>query len=893
MSEAEMTREALAREVAELRQQVAELKAELARAREESDPLLAGGEHLRALAEASPDCVFVIDRGATVRYVNAASARVFGRRPEDLVGKALGELFPPEGFEEQQHHIRKVFETGQPSFVETKTEFPGQALWLETLLVPLGGGGGEVHAILGIAHDITSRRRAEEALEASEHRHRSLVERMQDGIYEVDREGRYTFVNDVAVQRSGWPREWFLGRHYLEILRPEDRERARRNFEAAMRGEAVRPYELAYRSASGEMVYAEVSTTPISEGGRVVGMSGVSRNITDRKRAEEALQRERDRAQQHLDVAGVVMVALDADGNVTMLNREGCALLGWEESEALGRNWFDTFVPEGLRDEVKRGHDLLMAGHVEPMEHHENPVLTRRSEERLIAWHNAVLRDDRGRIVGTLSSGEDITERRRAEEALRESEARFRAIVTDQTEMINRFLPDGRVTFANEAAMRALGMAREELVGHSFFPLLPKDDQERLKSLLASLNAENPVGTIEHQVRTASGEIRWHQWTNRAICDGQGRVVEYQAVGRDITERKQAEDALRHSEAEKQAILDSMSEVVEYLDPDMRIVWANRAVAESLGRPLDQIVGRHCYAAWHGYSEPCPGCPTAKALRGGEPHEAEITSPDGRSWIVRGYPVRGAEGRIVGAVDLALDVTERKRAEQALHRRVELEEALSAISTRFINLPADEVDDSITDALETIGQLAGADRCVLFLLSDDGSRLRPGYRWCAQGIALPLGEIAHPWSIAKLQAGCTIHFPCVADLPPEADVEKAYFEERGVRSFAGVPTMCGKSLVGLLGFIAVRSERTWAPEDLALLKTLADVFASALQRRKAEEALRESEARYRNMVNTSLEGIWTVDAEGKTAFVNQRMAKMLGYSVEEIMGRSFLEFMDA
>ncbi|MFH1893985.1 MAG: PAS domain S-box protein [Candidatus Zixiibacteriota bacterium] len=141
--------------------------------------------------------------------------------------------------------------------------------------------------------------------------------------------------------------------------------------------------------------------------------------IAERKRAELEVQKERDRAQNYLDIAGAIFVVLNNRGEVTLINRKGCEILGFEERDILNRNWFNNFVPENSRTETKATFEELMAGHIEPAEYYENPILNRFGEERLIAWHNALLVNDKGRIVATLSSGEDITERQRADEALR------------------------------------------------------------------------------------------------------------------------------------------------------------------------------------------------------------------------------------------------------------------------------------------------------------------------------------------------------------------------------------------------------------------------------------------------------------------------------------------
>ena len=136
------------------------------------------------------------------------------------------------------------------------------------------------------------------------------------------------------------------------------------------------------------------------------------------------------------------------------------------------------------------------------------------------------------------------TERKRAEKALRESEARYRAVVEDQTELICRFLPDGTLSFVNEAYCRYFGKQRAELIGSSFMLLIPEQDREFIEEQFTSLSLENPVVTYERRVILHDGQIRWQQWTDRAIFDGQGRFIEFQSVGHDITEQVRVEEQL-------------------------------------------------------------------------------------------------------------------------------------------------------------------------------------------------------------------------------------------------------------------------------------------------------------------------------------------------------------
>ena len=127
------------------------------------------------------------------------------------------------------------------------------------------------------------------------------------------------------------------------------------------------------------------------------------------RQSEMMVRKEKNKIQNYLDLAGVILVLIDADQRVSLINKKGCQILGYEENEIVGKNWFDTFIPEVIREELRMTFKSFMKGETNPVEYFENPVLTKTGEERMVAWHNAVLRDEKGNGVNTLSSGEDKT----------------------------------------------------------------------------------------------------------------------------------------------------------------------------------------------------------------------------------------------------------------------------------------------------------------------------------------------------------------------------------------------------------------------------------------------------------------------------------------------------
>lgn len=142
---------------------------------------------------------------------------------------------------------------------------------------------------------------------------------------------------------------------------------------------------------------------------------------TERRQAEEALEKEKNKIQQYLDIAGVMFLLMNADQKVSLINKKGCEILGYDEKQIIGKNWFDNFIPERIRDKVKEVFRSLMNKEAEPIEYFENPVLTRNGRERIIEWHNSILKDEMGNIIGTISSGNDVTDRKKMETELQKT----------------------------------------------------------------------------------------------------------------------------------------------------------------------------------------------------------------------------------------------------------------------------------------------------------------------------------------------------------------------------------------------------------------------------------------------------------------------------------------
>lgn len=235
------------------------------------------------------------------------------------------------------------------------------------------------------------------------------------------------------------------------------------------------------------------------------------------------------------------------------------------------------------------------------------------------------------------------------------------------------------------------------------------------------------------------------------------------------------------------------------------------------------------------------------------------------------------------------DITERKRAEEKLKNRLEFENLISNISSNFINLHSDILDSAINEALGKIGRFASVDRSYLFLFSEDGSYMDNTHEWCAEGIEPQIDNLKElpvtlfPWWMAKLNNFETIHIPRVADLSDEANAEKEILESQDIKSVVVIPMISANTLLGFLGFDSVSQEKIWADEDILLLKTLSEIFISALERIKFETTLRENEQKLRNIFEHSTNLFYSHDTNHVLNYLSPQIKDILGYEVEEAL----------
>lgn len=316
----------------------------------------------------------------------------------------------------------------------------------------------------------------------------------------------------------------------------------------------------------------------------------------------------------------------------------------------------------------------------------------------------------------------EIAERKQAEEALRESENSYRAVVENAAEGI--VVVQGQtLQFVNPALVSMIGYSKEELLTRPFIEFVHPDHRDWTMGIhIKRFKGEEVPPIYELKVLDKKGNIIWVE-NNGILIEWRDKPATLNFL-RDVTERKKAEQAIWASESEKRSILNAISDHIIFHDTDLTIRWCNEAAARSVGMTHRELVGCHCYELWQGRSEPCEGCPVLRAIETGSYNAGIITTPDGKWWEIIGEPVLDRDGQIRGAIEISRDITERKKTEQALRESEERLKILfeSAPDTIYLIDSEGKFIDGNRAAEELIGftkdEIIGKNLAEMGLLSD-------------------------------------------------------------------------------------------------------------------------------------------------------------------------------
>jgi PAS domain S-box-containing protein len=677
-------------------------------------------QNYRLLFENATEGILVA-QGDRMVHVNPALVSLLDRPMDVITSRSFTDFIHPDDREKvmSRHLQRMKGDNPTTGYTFRIITGAGEERWVRINSTRMEWSGNP--ATLSFITDITKQKKAEVGLLSANEEYTNLLNQIQDVYYRSDTEGRLIKASHSWVTLLGYDDiSDCLGRSIEEFWQnPSERKGF---LEEVYRDGKVTNYEISLKKRDSTPVIIETSSHLYYDGeGETLGIEGTFRDITERKRQESILGIQLDLGlalQKTRGMQETLGACLDAAIKVSGMDSGGIYLVDEEKGAVdlfLSKNLGDEFVASVSHYLPGSDHSrMVMEGVPHYMPYSElaatySPIHEREEIKssafipitaggRSIACLNIASHKHAEIPEATRFALETIAtqistaiKRIKAEDALSRSEQRYRNVVEDQTEFISRFLPDGTHVFVNDAYCRYFHFAREEILGHRFRPRIPMEDKERVEKFFESLTPDSPIGTIEHRIVMPDGRIRWQWWSDRAIFDPDGTIMEYQSVGRDITETKEAEHALAESEAYYRSLAEASNDLIFMIDRDDNVTYVNKFAVEMLGKSRSDILGRKRSSLFpedvsiHQHHAIERVFETGERIRssgqivfGGIPH-----------WLDHSLvPVRDTEGNITRVLGISRDITELKRIEEELQEKTEeLESHNRVINTLLDTVP--------------------------------------------------------------------------------------------------------------------------------------------------------------------------------------------------------------
>jgi PAS domain S-box-containing protein len=577
----------IASSTAALEQHQLKLQNELMERARAEVALRASEERFRQIAESINEVFWVADIGRNeFVYVSPAYEHVWGRSCASLYANAKSavEAIHPDDVERVKAHAAAANPEGALEAVYRVVRPDGTIRWVRDRAFSVMDEDGKPYRIVGIAEDITESRKAEEALRESEQRFRELVEAARDVIFVLGADGTIRSLNPAFEQTTGRKAEDWIGRPFAPLIHPDDLPKAMELFAATLRGERSSPFELRVCSITGEYLTAEFATSPHVHEGNVIGVLGIGRDISERKRTEEALRRseEKFRTLAETMAAGTFIFQNE---KLVYVNEAAQRMTGYASAELLKQDFWKVIHPDHLVMVRERGRARLRGESVPSS--YEVKILTKSGETRWVAFTAGMI-DYQG-APAVLGTAFDITGRKLAEERLRKLQQEQQTILDLVPSFIWYKDCHNRILRLNRAAAQSIGKSVGEIEGRRTEEFYPDEAAKYYADDLEVIHSGKPKLGIVEELLTASGEKRWVQTDKVPMRDERGEVIGVIVSAMDITERKRAEEELRT----QAMVLQNMAEGVVVSSEEGVMLLTNPAFDAMFGYERGELTGKH------------------------------------------------------------------------------------------------------------------------------------------------------------------------------------------------------------------------------------------------------------------------------------------------------------
>jgi len=687
---------------------------DITESRRTQEALRQSEERFRIMADSCPAGIWVTDAQGVTRFINRAYREFCGLTSEQAQRDEGQLLLHPDDAAGYAGTFRRAVRDRTPFKAEARfRRSDGEWRWVELHAEPRFSPGGEYLGHVGASKDITERKRAQNALRESEERFRIMADSCPTGIWVTDEQGGTRFINRRYREFCGVTSEQVEPNAWQSRIHPDDRLEFVGAFQRALKERAPFRNEGRHRRADGEWRWVESYAVPrISSGGEFLGFVGTSKDITERKRAQNALRESEERFRIMADGCPAALWVTNAQGGTQFLNREVKEFFGASREHLERGEWQFLVHPDDLPEfaaAFQRAVRERGPFRAEVRFRHADGTwrwFTTHAEPRVSAD---------GEFLGHVGLSFDITERKRAEQALRESEERFRNMADGCPEAMWVTNADGSNNFLNRACREFSGTNYEQVVKGNWRSMVHPEDAEEYLGAIQRAVREHTNFKGEARLRRADGEWRWGVTHAVPRFSQSSEYLGHIGLSLDITERKQAEQALRTSEEKFRQLAENIREVFWMMDPASgKFLYVGPAYEQVWGRTCDSVYQNP--ASWLAAIHPDDLERSRRLFASqmqGEPVENEyrIRTPDGEEkWIrSRAFPVRDEGGKLIRVVGIAEDITERKRYEAELIEAREGADAANRAKSCFLANMSHEIRTPMNGVIGMLQLLALTD----------------------------------------------------------------------------------------------------------------------------------------------------------------------------------------
>ena len=832
-------------------------------------------QQLRSIIQGYPLPAFVIGKDHRVLYWNKALEEMSKIKADEVAGTDLhwrafyGKARPCMAdllVDEAPIEVISHWYNGIPNksslledAYETTEFFPelgGEGNWLHCVAAAIRNSIGTLVGAIETLEDISDRKKAEEVLRESENRYRAIFENTGAATFIVEEDTIISLANAEFEKLTGYTRDEVENkRSWTEFVVKEDLEKmlGQHHLRRTDAKAALKQYEFRLIDRHDQTRNCLLTVDMIADTKRSIASFF---DITERKKAEEALISANRQLNDIIEFLPDATLVIDKDDKVIAWNRAIEEMTGISKDEMIGKGdraysvpFFGDRRPNLLidaRDEEleSRYRHVWKKGGIQYGATYDPSVYG--GKGAYLFATGAPLYDAHGNRAGAIESIRDVTEQRQAEEALRQSEEKYRELVENANSIILRMDYMGNVTFFNEFAQGFFGYSEEEIMGKNvvgtIVPPVESTTGRDLQLMVEDIavNPERYAGNINENMRRG-GERVWIAWTNKPIRSENGRVMETLCVGNDITERKQAEEELKHSEERFKVFFECAPDPYYLIDLQGNFLDGNKAAEEAIGYKREELIGKNLFEANLLLPEDIPMAREqfARNILGypSGPDEFVLNRKDGKQVFleIRAFPTVIREQHLV--LCIARDITRRKQIEETLRDR---ETRLRAIT------------DSARDAI----------------LMMDPEGMITYWNPAAERILGYTREEISGQNLHRLIAPQRYHAAHNAGF--------SMFVETGL----------GEAIGKTLELVARRKDGEEIPVELSLSSVFMNgwqavgLLRDITKRKQAEEALKRANLLLFTQNETSIDGIMAVDENDTIISSNQRFADMWGISRE-------------